>query len=270
MTVPEAGDNSETAEPKAPVSTHAKVAGTEEVNASMLPHTHVPHQSVSGWRDFLVHVAMIAIGVLLALLVEQWREHGQQRQLASEFRAALRAEVIANREVIIARMRRTAQLYTLVQAHSEQVGSYVFERLNRPLVLDDAAWTMAVETGALRWLTPAERVGVAGAYTEQRHVRELADQEMTKWTELAAFESTPGLPEEKSSRERAIRIWQAFAQRTQLAECVTAGRYERALGSTVQLKKLIEFCASLRPDRDPAIIYSEWKRRGWASSSSLP
>ena len=43
---------------------------------------HVPHGSVHGWRDFLVHIGTIAVGLLLALTLEQAAlavHHHQQR-----------------------------------------------------------------------------------------------------------------------------------------------------------------------------------------------
>jgi hypothetical protein len=252
------------ANPEPPI---VDAAEAEEANANVLPHAHVPHNRVASWREFFVHVAMIAIGVLLALVVEEWREHRQQMELASEMRGALRAEIIANRDALVARMRRTAHLYALVQTTPEKVQSYVFERRNRPLVLNDAAWTMTINTGSLRWLTPTERANITQLYTEQRHARDLADEEMSKWTDLAAFDSKQDLPENRSERERVMHVWLAFAERTQLAECATAGRYERALGARVPLGELIDFCASVSPEQDPAAIYADWKKRGWASAN---
>ena len=226
--------------------------------------------SERSWHDALARalfeIMIVAVGVMLALAVDEWREKSEQRQLADEARATLRAEILANRQAVISKMRRVSQLYLLSEAHPDRVGEYVLERRNRTLLLNNSAWTMAVETGALRWLSPEERSNVAEIYAGHQRVGEVVMQEMTTWAELAAFESGPASPEVQDSRDRAIRVWQAFALRLQLAQCVTAGRYERALGARIPVEDLIgNFCAGIGPDEDPAIIYREWKKRGWTS-----
>lgn len=222
------------------------------------------------WKDLpgraVFEILIVAIGVLLALAVDEWREHQQQRQLADAARAAFRAEVLANRDRVILRQRRVAQLYKLVSANPDEAGNYVFERRSRPLLLYDAAWTSAVQTGALRWLTPAERTMLAELYTAQSHTRELATQEITSWTELAAVDPKGRTAEDASDRTRRVRIWLAYAQRVQLSQCVNAGRYERVLGARVRVEQLIEFCSAQPPAEDPVHIYRQLKRRGWTSA----
>lgn len=222
------------------------------------------------WKDLpgraIFEILIVAIGVLLALAVDEWREHQQQRQLADAARAAFRAEVIANRDRVILRQRRVAQLYKLVSAHPDEAGKFVFERRSRPLLLYDAAWTSAVQTGALRWLAPAERTMLAELYTAQNHTRELATQEITSWTELAAVDPEARSAEDASERTRRVRLWLAYAQRVQFSQCVNAGRYERVLGAKVRVEQLIEFCSTQPAARDPLLIYRQLKRRGWTSA----
>ncbi len=215
----------------------------------------------------LFETVIVAVGVFLALFVDEWRERSEEWQLAQEARAALHGELLANREALLSRIRRTSQLYVQTAAHPDQVAHYVSERRNRPLQLTDAAWTMTVETGAIRWLEPGERTNLADIYAAHERMRDIVLEEMVRWTELAAFPSTPTSAEVVESRDRALRVWRAFAQRTQLAECISAGRYERALGAQVTIQQISDFCAKRSPAEDPASIYREWKRRGWASAS---
>lgn len=214
----------------------------------------------------LFETAIVAVGVFLALAVDEWREQSEQRELATEARAALRAELLSNREVVLARIRRTSQLYVQAGAYPEQVAQYVFERRNRPLQLTDGAWTMTVETGAIRWLDPTERARIAEVYAGYERMRDVVFQELIRWTELAAFAAPIESPEMRRERDRAIRVWQAFAQRAQMAQCVNAGRHERALGAQIGERELSDFCAKRRPDEDPASIYREWGKLGWVSS----
>ena len=217
-------------------------------------------------RHGLFEVVIVAIGVFLGLAVSQWQSDVQKRQMAAEARAALRAEMIANRASVFRRARTIAKLYSDVSAHPDQVSNYVFQNRNRTLVFADSAWTLAVDSGALSWLTPAERTNITGVYAAQRNARELAVEEMSKWAQLAAFAGTDATTEDIRDRSRAVRVWQAYAQRVQFAHCVMAARYEQALGATIpRVQDLGEFCAARRPDVDPSSTYREWARRGWLS-----
>jgi hypothetical protein len=221
------------------------------------------------WRALagrgLFETVIVAVGVFLALFVDERRERSEQRQLASEARAALRTELLSNREAVLGRMRRTSQLYVQAALHPDEVPHYVFERRNTPLQLTDSAWTMTVQTGAIRWLEPEERTRIAEVYAGYQRMGDVIFEEMVRWTELGGFSDTP-TPSEIRDRDKAIRVWRAFAQRAQLAHCVNAGRHERALGARVRQQELMAFCVQRRPDEDPASIYSEWRKRGWLST----
>jgi hypothetical protein len=76
-------------------------AGTEspsipEDSAPMLD-VHAPHQTVHTWKDFLVHIAAIAIGLLLALALEQFVEYIHERHQLTAARRELVVEVAENR-----------------------------------------------------------------------------------------------------------------------------------------------------------------------------
>lgn len=221
------------------------------------------------WNELLgkglFEIIIVAVGVFLALFVDEWRERSEQRQLAQEAREALRTELLANRDAVLSRLRRTSELYVQIPAHPDQIAQFVNERRNRPLQLTDAAWTMTVQTGAIRWLDPAERSTIADVYIAYGRMRDVVTEELTRWTELAAFPPTPSSAAMLEDRDRAIRVWRAFAQRAQMAQCVNAGRHERALGSHVTMQQISDFCARQSPAVGPAAIYREWNRFGWAS-----
>ena len=57
---------------------------------------HPPHEPVHGWRDFLLHLVTITIGLLIALSLEglvEWQHH---RHLVHEAEASLRTEIRGN------------------------------------------------------------------------------------------------------------------------------------------------------------------------------
>ncbi len=57
---------------------------------------HPPHEPVHGWRDFLLHLFTITVGLLIALSLEglvEWRHH---RHLVHDAEASLHEEIKAN------------------------------------------------------------------------------------------------------------------------------------------------------------------------------
>jgi hypothetical protein len=175
---------------------------------------------------------------------------------------------LSNRESVISRLRSTANLYAETTAHPDQTGRFIFERRNRTLFLTDAAWSMAVETGAIRWLSPGERTKFAEIYAGQQRARDVVFEEMARWTDLGGFPPTSGSGNIDAGQSHALRAWRAWAHRTQFALCVNAGRYERTLGATVPERDLVEFCAARPPDEDPISIYRQWRKFGWVSSTA--
>ena len=134
----------------------------------------------------------------------------------------------------------------------------VRETRNRQIPLFDAAWTMAVETGALQWMPPHERSLLAESYTSQRINSDLVNQEMASWTELAAFAPGELTTEESQARLRAVRTWQGYAGRVALASCLHAARLERSLHANLERRRALQACESYRPEKDPAVLYEAW------------
>jgi hypothetical protein len=61
---------------------------------------HAPHEDVHTWRGFLVHIAAIVIGLLIAVGLEQSVEFFHHRQQRAQLTAALQRDGEANREYI--------------------------------------------------------------------------------------------------------------------------------------------------------------------------
>jgi hypothetical protein len=57
---------------------------------------HAPHQTVHTWKDFLVHIAAIRIGLLIAVGLEQTVEFFHHQHQVAEARKAIDLEVQLN------------------------------------------------------------------------------------------------------------------------------------------------------------------------------
>ncbi len=61
---------------------------------------HPPHKAAESWREFIVHIATIVIGLLIAIGLEQTVEHFHHRDQVAESREALRRERNSNRDLL--------------------------------------------------------------------------------------------------------------------------------------------------------------------------
>jgi hypothetical protein len=77
-----------------PADTQAPV--TREIAAPMLD-VHAPHQTVHTWKDFLVHIAAIVIGLIIAVSLEQTVEFFHHRHQREQLEAALLRDGGVNR-----------------------------------------------------------------------------------------------------------------------------------------------------------------------------
>ena len=121
---------------------------------------HKSH-GVHSVRDFTLEIAMIVIGVLIALGVEQVREHFHEQHLADAARETFRREIDLEREVInayIARIADSRGALTKMLNDPElraQADLKLPESLNWQF-LPTEAWDTAVATQAFSYMPPDE------------------------------------------------------------------------------------------------------------------
>lgn len=130
---------------------------------------HAPHGVLHTWKDFLIHIATIVIGLLIAVGLEQTVEHFHHRQQVAEIRRSLTEERRIN-EVIFKsacdEFRRYApillgglQTLTYLRTHagappSQWPGRFSFYMLT--IHFQDAAWKTALQSAALEYMPRAE------------------------------------------------------------------------------------------------------------------
>ena len=128
-----------------------------------------PHQAVHTWRDFLVHIATIVIGLLIAISLEQTVEFFHHRHQVEEARKALGLELRLNVNRFEAETENFRRFVPILQTNLA-----VFQYLQQhpgapsaswPGVLDwntinfsylDNAWKTAQQSGVLEYMPPAE------------------------------------------------------------------------------------------------------------------
>src|SRR5437588_11770621 len=119
-----------------------------------------------GWRGFLADVAVVVIGVILALIVQEFAQSLQWQNDVTAQRGALRAMAEDNLKVIAFRrfqepciQRRLAELQTVFRLHHENQPI----RFSGPLGLpykwgsDRSAWNIALSDASLSHMPLTER-----------------------------------------------------------------------------------------------------------------
>jgi len=196
----------------------------------------------SGWQEFslaraVFEIVIVAIGVLLALVVDQARQSRADGVLAEEARGAMRAEVDQNRVRLATKLELLHRAFTALERNSAAAPTLVDQGLNFQITLTDSAWTMAVQTGTLRLLGPKERQALGYIYSSHDIYNRLLAEEMSRWTALAAADA------EGSD----LKMWKAYARRVGVGACISTIRIERFRNPRLSAEPLRKTCQRYRP-----------------------
>ena len=138
---------------------------------------HPPHEPIHGWRDFLLHLLTITIGLLIALSLEgcvEWQHH---RHLVHEAEASLHIEIENN-------ARGLADAITALHKnqddlkHDVEVLKYIIKNHKSPpndnmtisygiRTFDDVSWKTAQSTSALSYMPYAQAEEYSDIYSLQ-------------------------------------------------------------------------------------------------------
>jgi hypothetical protein len=119
---------------------------------------HAPHKSDHTWADFFIHIATIAVGLLLAIALEQMVEAVHHRHQRIELQADLHDEAVNNRSIIAHDLRiqdLEPWFQQAIDAISTATPSQGKIRINLPPAPCIAG---SVGTAAFRYFAPSEAV----------------------------------------------------------------------------------------------------------------
>lgn len=163
---------------------------------------HKP-KPVHSWRDFLVEIGTIVIGVTIALAGEQIVEALHWRNVVDAQRQILRSVVEDNLGAVKARAvqqpcvdARLAQLKTVFERHAAGEPLRMKGPVGRPQnsSIGDEIWRLAVQSEALNHMPLDERAAFAGAFSNYTNLLALRDDADRSWIDLAPLD-TPELLE---------------------------------------------------------------------------
>lgn len=197
-------------------------------------------------KKALFEIAIVAVGVLLALLVDQARQSRTDRALTEEARKAMRTELDQNRVRIATKLSLLHNAFLQLERDSAAGPSLVERGANFQITLADAAWSMALQTGAMRLLPDRERQALGYVYNSHEIYNRLLTEEMSHWTTLAAG------PDEK-----AVKLWKAYARRVAVGGCISSIRIERFHNPTLRAEQLRRACQGYRVSMPPQQLYRQ-------------
>ena len=197
-------------------------------------------------KKALFEIAIVAVGVLLALLVDQARQSRTDRALTEEARRTMRTELDQNRVRIATKLSLLHRAFVELERDPAAAPNLVEGGANFQITLTDAAWTMALQTGAMRLLDDRERQALGYVYNSHDIYNRLLAEEMNYWTILAAG------PDEK-----AIKMWKAYARRVAVGGCISSIRIERFHNPGLPAEPLRRACQRYRVSTPPQQLYQQ-------------
>jgi hypothetical protein len=147
---------------------------------------HSPTEPVHGWRDFLIHLATITIGLVIALSLEgcvEWRHH---RSLVREAQASLQIEIEANAKELqgaLGDVRREQDLLKKDIAVMKKIIANPKVPNREDMTIDfrirtfaDVSWKTAQSTGSLSYMPYERAKEYANIYGAQNELAEAERQ----------------------------------------------------------------------------------------------
>jgi hypothetical protein len=149
---------------------------------------HMPHKSLHGLGEFLLHLFTITVGLLIAVQIESFVEWRHHLHLAEEARTALRTEIEHNLKGLKEaqpglkawRQQIDADLLAMQRIQEDPddpKAQHPTLTLNASgISLDDTAWKTAQTTGALAFMPYEEAERYANIYQAQAMLQAAGDK----------------------------------------------------------------------------------------------
>ncbi len=177
---------------------------------------HPPNEPVHGWRDFLIHLATITIGLLIALSLEGCVEFWHHRSLVHEAEASMQIEIEANARALQRALddvrkeqdflKKDIAVMKKIIANPKVPNEEDMRVDFRIRTFDDVSWKTSQSTGALSYMPYGRAREYANIYSAQNEIAE-AEHQAVRDTVLSV---APFLNSKKGdlnpSGEEAVKI----------------------------------------------------------------
>jgi hypothetical protein len=157
---------------------------------------HPPHEKMHGFKDFLLHLLTITIGLLIALGLEGYAERWRQRELKNDADTKLRQEIRDNAQEIVSAHNANAseqenltRIVDFLNARKKNE-PYDTRQIQLNFTLGDlksASWKTAAATGALGFMEYDQVQRYSAVYQLQDKYSALQDQTIDEFLQLQSY-----------------------------------------------------------------------------------
>jgi len=142
---------------------------------------HPPHEPIRSWKDFILHLLMITLGLLIALALQAAVESLHHRHMVREARANLRREIVENQKLYTENLRNVQTELMQLEQNIEQLrelrAGKTPEHFDLPWDFRwngfiESAWMSARDIGAIGYMQPEVIEKYSGIYRQQTFVNE--------------------------------------------------------------------------------------------------
>jgi hypothetical protein len=204
-------DNSSTADlvPTARETSAGRVdaSPSNQDNSTPMLDVHAPHESVHTWKDFLIHIATIVIGLLIAIALEQTVEFFHHRHEVAETRAALHEEMqnniaffhqnVEGHIMTMAYLHNNLRIFEYLRDHPGTPQDKIPGILYWPVFTQrpqKAAWSTAEHTDVLSLMPRAEVREITDRYAKLDYAWEAYQPVIASLTQCTTyFSQTPDI-----------------------------------------------------------------------------
>ena len=162
---------------------------------------HKP-KAAHSWREFLIEIGTIVLGILIALGLEQSIEALHERQLAHEAHEAIDAEIRGDLDLISSRLSRqecierrldqvTGLLADWKSGKAPPEGLALGDPGDAPLI--DQRWQANLNSGRFSREAAQDQSRQADFYTRLRVLNDVLQREHYAWSQLRTLELGPRL-----------------------------------------------------------------------------
>jgi hypothetical protein len=201
---------------------------------------HAPHHRIEGWKDFLVHLLTISVGLLIAVGIEGCVELHREHKLVREARETMREEIQHNsdqmKDAVVKLDQQTAALnkdietLTRIQENPKDKAAQDAQiSADFSIVgLRETAWKTAQTTGALSFMPYAEAQRYSDVYGTQKGFLDQQDKILDDEAQFLGLMAKTNFGHGKITGEQAslalerFGIWRAHLTYLGLMAKVTA------------------------------------------------
>jgi len=206
---------------------------------------HAPLHPIMSLREFLVHLSMVTLGILIALGLEQSVEAYHHRELAREARENIRSEIRDNKKDLDKhladldglRKERKDDLVVIEKMLGHEKLKEASMSINfYGATLSSASWSTASTVGALVYMDYAEVKQLAEAYKKQEFYDQLQNEQI-KMVQVglglmsSIGESKPTDDELRAVRSQLLQSHASLVVLDQLGRQLDA-EYDKVLGNS--------------------------------------